>query len=96
MWRLKSCPRCGGDMWLDSNLAGTWEEQCLQCSYSHEIAKAPVPERVMCRPIDFNRRNSRSSFALLLKTLNVSDGNMVNSRANLVLTNFDRERKQND
>jgi hypothetical protein len=35
MWRLKSCPRCGGDMYIERNLDG-WEEQCLQCSYVHE------------------------------------------------------------
>jgi ribosomal protein S27AE len=32
MWKLKVCPRCGGNMFLDLELDG-WYEQCLQCSY---------------------------------------------------------------
>jgi ribosomal protein S27AE len=35
-WKLKSCPRCGGDIFIDRNLDG-WYEQCLQCSYQREL-----------------------------------------------------------
>jgi ribosomal protein S27AE len=48
MWKLKSCPRCGGDIFIDRDLDG-WHEQCLQCSYRRELAKIaefkeqPVP-----------------------------------------------------
>ncbi len=47
MWRLKSCPRCGGDVFIDRDLGG-WYEQCLQCSYRRdlkslaELKKQPV------------------------------------------------------
>ena len=33
-WNLKSCPRCGGDMFLDDSLF-----TCLQCGYTLEIEK---------------------------------------------------------
>lgn len=36
MWKLKSCPRCGGDMLLDRDHY-SWYEQCLQCSYLNEL-----------------------------------------------------------
>ncbi len=36
-WKLKSCPRCGGDMFIERDL-DFWYEQCLQCSYSIELA----------------------------------------------------------
>ncbi len=32
MWRLKDCPRCGGDTFIDADIYG-WYQQCLQCSY---------------------------------------------------------------
>jgi len=35
-WKLKGCPKCGGDVFLDS-LEHRWFEQCLQCSYMREI-----------------------------------------------------------
>ena len=36
MWKLKSCPRCLGDIFIDRDLDG-WHEQCLQCSYRREL-----------------------------------------------------------
>jgi DNA-directed RNA polymerase subunit RPC12/RpoP len=35
-WRLKSCARCGGDLFIDKDMDG-WFEQCLQCSYRREL-----------------------------------------------------------
>jgi hypothetical protein len=35
-WRLKTCPRCHGDIYLDRDHNG-WFEKCLQCSYSREL-----------------------------------------------------------
>jgi len=32
MLRLKSCPRCKGDVMVDRDYYG-WYEQCLQCGY---------------------------------------------------------------
>lgn len=36
MWKFKSCPRCGGDLFIERDLNG-WYEQCLQCSYKREL-----------------------------------------------------------
>ena len=44
-WKLKSCSRCGGDLFIDRDMDG-WFEQCLQCSYRkelRELKKQPVP-----------------------------------------------------
>lgn len=35
-WKLKSCPRCGGDIFIARGVDG-WYEQCLQCSYLREL-----------------------------------------------------------
>jgi hypothetical protein len=35
-WRLRSCPRCGGDMFIDRDWYG-WYEKCLQCSYCCDL-----------------------------------------------------------
>ena len=37
MWKLKSCPRCGGDMFIAEDLDGRWYEKCLQCSFQHGL-----------------------------------------------------------
>lgn len=36
MWKLKCCPRCGGDIFLDRGM-DRWFEQCLQCAYQREL-----------------------------------------------------------
>ncbi|MFC1989542.1 hypothetical protein ACFLVW_03135 [Chloroflexota bacterium] len=36
MWKLKSCPRCRGDIYIDKELYG-WYELCLQCGYLREM-----------------------------------------------------------
>lgn len=36
LWKLKNCPRCGGDVFIDRDL-DTWYAQCLQCSHRHEM-----------------------------------------------------------
>ena len=48
-WRIKSCPRCNGDMFIDKGLYG-WYEQCLQCAYQQELRdigefKKQLPQR---------------------------------------------------
>jgi DNA-directed RNA polymerase subunit RPC12/RpoP len=35
-WRLKACARCSGDLFIDRDMDG-WFEQCLQCSYRREL-----------------------------------------------------------
>ncbi len=36
MRKLRSCPRCGGDVFLDGDVYG-WYEQCLDCAYMHDL-----------------------------------------------------------
>lgn len=54
MWKLKTCPRCQGDLFIDRDMDG-WYEQCLQCGYRRGmrvVAQAkqeqpvPRPERL--------------------------------------------------
>ena len=35
-WKLKSCPHCGGDLFIDRDHNG-WDEQCLQGGYMGEL-----------------------------------------------------------
>ena len=35
-WKLKACTRCGGDLFIDRDIDG-WFEQCLQCSHRREL-----------------------------------------------------------
>lgn len=44
-WKLKSCPRCGGDMFIDKDLDGRWYEKCLQCSYEQELKSLTYLEK---------------------------------------------------
>lgn len=44
-WRLKACPRCGGDTHLENHPRDGWQEECLQCGYSIDRnEKATVQE----------------------------------------------------
>ena len=36
MWKFDMCPRCGGDIFIDRDMDG-WYEECLQCSYRHDL-----------------------------------------------------------
>lgn len=36
LWRFKSCPRCGGDTFIDREL-NRWYEHCLQCGYMCDL-----------------------------------------------------------
>jgi len=36
MWRLKSCPKCQGDLFIDWDANG-WYAQCLQCGYLSDL-----------------------------------------------------------
>ena len=39
IWRLKGCPRCRGDMVLDRDKWGSYE-QCIQCGYLLDVPNA--------------------------------------------------------
>ena len=36
LWRFKGCPRCGGDLFIDRDIEG-WYEQCLMCAYREKF-----------------------------------------------------------
>ena len=40
-WRLKSCPRCGGDIMIYDDYEG-WHETCLQCGYDAVLENLEV------------------------------------------------------
>jgi DNA-directed RNA polymerase subunit M/transcription elongation factor TFIIS len=46
-WKLKTCPRCQGDLFVDKDNDG-WFEQCLQCGYRKEMR--PIAEQKSARP----------------------------------------------
>lgn len=45
-WRLKACPRCRGDTYIDSDIDG-WYQQCLLCGYRRELKEVNVRKRVV-------------------------------------------------
>ena len=49
MVKLGRCPRCGGNMFLDTDPDG-WYEECLQCSYSHGLGDAQPKPGVASAP----------------------------------------------
>jgi hypothetical protein len=44
------CPRCGGNLFLDRDWSG-WYEECLQCSFSRKVEKMDVHEKVMVQAV---------------------------------------------
>jgi hypothetical protein len=38
-WKLKSCPHCKGDLYIEEDLFGFENENCLQCGYYRTIRK---------------------------------------------------------
>ena len=38
-WKLKNCPRCSGDMFVERDVDG-WIERCLLCGYSRDVSAA--------------------------------------------------------
>ena len=37
VWKLKSCPKCNGDLFLQREATG-WNEVCLACGYRKDIS----------------------------------------------------------
>ena len=54
MWRLKSCPRCSGDMFIDKE-RNSWYEECLQCGFSRELVDMAL---VNSEPARMKNKNS--------------------------------------
>jgi hypothetical protein len=36
-WKLSSCPRCNGDMFIEKELHYGWYERCIMCGYTNEL-----------------------------------------------------------
>jgi len=51
--RLKSCPRCKGDIMLERDRWG-WYEQCIQCGYLRDLEN-PAEEEGQNRQIERNK-----------------------------------------
>jgi len=43
-WKLKGCPRCGGDICISIDDDG-WYEWCLQCGYEGDLSDRFEPGR---------------------------------------------------
>jgi len=43
MWRIKSCPKCGGDIFTDID-GDVLFDHCLQCSYMRPRLSKPCPK----------------------------------------------------
>jgi len=58
-WKLKSCSRCGGDLFIERDTDG-WFVQCLQCSHRRELIeykKRLIPVGVKPHPVeDWSKR----------------------------------------
>ena len=65
-WKLKECPRCGGDIFMDIDENG-WLGHCLQCGYMGTPASVPEPsvskgnaaarfDDRLVRPLDFAKK----------------------------------------
>ena len=54
-WRLKACPRCGGDVFVEAN----GEEVCLQGGHRKDPNNLELPdwrtERIRNRPFEVRR-----------------------------------------
>jgi hypothetical protein len=48
MFKLKGCPRCHGDIYLDKDLYGVYE-QCIQCGYM--LYQTPVKAKKQAQPV---------------------------------------------
>jgi len=51
--RLKSCPRCKGDIMLERDRWG-WYEQCIQCGYLRDLEN-PIEEKKQNGQVEKNK-----------------------------------------
>ena len=43
VWKLKSCPRCSGDLFIQRETDG-WYEECLLCGYQRDVSNLVVKD----------------------------------------------------
>lgn len=62
MLKLKSCPKCKGDLLIDKDMYG-WYEQCIQCGYQHSLEPlvkvGPLTPEDKNNPVSSVSRTSR-------------------------------------
>ncbi len=51
IWRIRSCPHCGGDTFLDKDGHNIWVENCLQCGYDAVLKKVHSKLQVV-KPVE--------------------------------------------
>jgi ribosomal protein S27AE len=56
-WKVNSCPRCGGSLFVDRDMDG-WYEQCINCSYRNELK---LPAEFNLAPVKSMSYTQRSS-----------------------------------
>ena len=55
-FRLKSCPRCKGDIVIERDRWG-WYEQCIQCGYLRDL-EMPIDVEIKSEQISKNQSSS--------------------------------------
>ncbi len=64
LWKLKKCPRCHGDLFLDRDTDG-WYEQCLQCGYRRGMKTitetSPITDDEGPTPAEVRTRRRRTA-----------------------------------
>ncbi|MFH1002885.1 MAG: hypothetical protein V1780_01920 [Chloroflexota bacterium] len=58
MLRLKGCPRCYGDLLVDRDEHG-WYEQCIQCGYQHDLPQLASSPYSQMAPLVAGNRTRR-------------------------------------
>ena len=56
MWKAKSCPKCGGDVFLDID-ESIWFDHCLQCGYMRISSDLICPQCGCGMLLDKDRGN---------------------------------------
>jgi len=46
-WKLRGCPRCGGDLLIEKDVLYGWYEKCIQCSFSCDIKELVESEKTL-------------------------------------------------
>lgn len=58
MFKFRGCPRCHGDLMIDKDQYG-WYEECMQCGYSRDL-RSVVPEMDKAAMMPRKRRVHRA------------------------------------
>lgn len=58
MIRFKSCPKCKGDVMIDRDLYG-WYEQCLQCGHISDLPDTVMTPEEAFVPVKYRREKQK-------------------------------------